>query len=93
MKQYMVNCLLSIKCLITSVYCSPNASYSDAHIKADEMGGVCGRSGSKTVHSTGFDGGNKGNRQLGRSRHRWKAITCMLKKQNGGGRRRLDPYI
>jgi len=93
MKQYMVNCLLSKKCFIKGVYCSPNASYSDAHIKADEMGRVCGRNGSKTVHCTGFDGETKGNRQLGRSRHRWKAIKWMLKKHNGGGRRRLDPYI
>jgi len=60
---------------------------SNAHIKADEMGRVCGRSGSKSVHSTGFDGETTGNRQLGRPGHRWKEIKIDVKetRRRGGG--------
>jgi len=58
---------------------------SNAHIKADEMGRVCGRSGSKSVHSTGFDGETTGNRQLGRPGHRWKEIKIDVKETRRRG--------
>jgi len=67
------------------VYFSSNTSYSDVPIKADEMGRVCGRSGSKNLHSTGFDGETKGNRQLGRSGHRWKDIKLDVKETKWRG--------
>jgi len=40
------------------------------------MGRVCGRSGSKNVHSTGFDGENK----LRRSGRRWMEIKTDVKE-------------
>ena len=60
-------------------------SYSDAHIKEDGIGSMCGRSGSRKMHSTGFDGKTKGNRKLGRSRHRWNDIKMGVKETQWRG--------